>query len=124
MIPTFKSDDEAERSFPGNGGSSDIADASDYDGDIALIELEGVTYEIIDTVTVDERNYIALLPYSEDDADSSAEFTILEIVDDPDDEENCTLKTVDDDELYDRIGEAFLEQFGMNGDDDYDEGDE
>ncbi|MBO6230477.1 MAG: DUF1292 domain-containing protein [Ruminiclostridium sp.] len=82
--------------------------------ELTLIELEGEQYEIIDTVCVDDRNYIALIPHDEsDDMSEEAEFTILEIIDDPDDEENCTLKTIDDEELYERIGDAFIEHFGM-----------
>ncbi len=88
--------------------------------EIPIIELEGEQYEVIDTVTVDGRNYVALLPFEELDAgQEEEEFTILEIIDDPDDEENCTLKTIDDEDLYDRIGDAFLKQFEM-----YDEEDE
>ena len=82
--------------------------------EIPIIELEGEQYEVIDTVTVDGRNYVALLPFEElDDDREEEEFTILEILDDPADEENCTLKTIDDEELYDRIGDAFLKQFEM-----------
>ena len=40
------------------------------------------------------------------------------IIDDPEDEENCTLKTIDDEELYERIGDAFIEQFGMYDEED------
>jgi len=89
--------------------------------DLAIIELEGEKYEIIDTVNVDGHSYIALIPFDEsDDPEKDAEFTILEMIDDPEDEENCTLKTIDDDDLYERIGEAFLEQFGV--DEDYEDG--
>ncbi len=77
-----------------------------------IIELEGDRYEIIDTVTIDDHIYVALLPLGEDDDyEEDAEFTILEMTDDPDDEENCILRTVDDEELYVRIGDAFLERF-------------
>ncbi len=87
--------------------------------ELALIELEGEKYEVIDTVNVDGHSYIALIPYEEsDDLAEDAEFTILEIIDDPEDEENCTLKTIDDEELYERIGDAFIEQFGMYDEED------
>ena len=119
MIPTFKNDDEAERYFGGqeNYGSPDLTDDMTEEDDLPLIELEGEKYEVIDTVDVDGRKYIAILPYEEDDELSEdAEFTILEIIDDPADEVNCTLKTVDDEELYTRIGDAFMEKFGLEDD--------
>lgn len=88
-------------------------DNEDYP-EIPIIELDGEQYEVIDTVTVDGKNYVALLPFEElDEGQEEEEFTILEIIDDPSDEENCTLKTIDDEELYDRIGDAFLKQFEM-----------
>lgn len=86
--------------------------------EIPIIELEGEQYEVIDTVTVDGKNYVALLPFEElDSGQEEEEFTILEILDDPSDEENCTLKTVDDEELYERIGDAFLKKFEMYDED-------
>ena len=86
--------------------------------DIPIIELEGEQYEVIDTVTVDGKNYVALLPFEELDSEQEEEeFTILEILDDPSDEENCTLKTIDDEELYERIGDAFLKKFEMYDED-------
>ena len=80
--------------------------------DDLIIELEGDRFEIIETVMIDEHIYVALLPLGEnDDYEEDAEFTILEMTDDPDDEENCTLHTVDDEDLYVRIGDAFIERF-------------
>ena len=80
--------------------------------ELAIIELEGEKYEVIDTVIIDGHSYIALVPYDEsDELDEDVEFTILEITDDPADEENCILKTIDDEELYQSIGDAFLEKF-------------
>lgn len=115
MVPAFNSNDpEREYSVP-DGAEND----EEFDEPV-FIDLEGERYEVIDTVTVDGNNYVALIPYEEnDELSENAEFTILEIIDDPEDEENCTLRTIDDEELYERIGEAFIEQFGM-----YDEEDE
>ena len=100
----------------GNGiGGTDPAELGE--DEITIVDLEGEKFEIIDTVIVDEHLYAALLPYSgEDDPADNTEFTILEITDDPDDEENCILRTVDDDELYEKIGDAFLERFEMPDD--------
>ena len=97
--------------------------------DITIIELEGEKYELIDLVVYNDKKYIAVTPFSEDESeedpegdftilemtddpdDEEAEFTLLEVADDPNDEENCILRTVDDDELYARIGEEFLKRF-------------
>ena len=82
------------------------------DDELTLVELDGEQYEIIDAVIYDEKSYIAVLPYNEDDdGDEDSEFTILEMTDDPDDEENCILKTIDDDDLYTRVGDEFLKRF-------------
>ena len=78
-------------------------------GDAAVLELDGEKYEVIDTVSLDGHVYIAIVPYEEsDELSETTEFTILEMYDDPDNEDNCILKTVDDDELYQRIGDEFL----------------
>jgi hypothetical protein len=86
---------------------------AENDRDVTIIELEGEQYEVIDSVMYDGKLYVAILPYSEDDIpdDEEVEFTLLEVADDPNDEENCILRTVDDDELYARIGEEFLKRF-------------
>lgn len=76
-----------------------------------IIDLDGEEFELIDTIEVDGRNFAALTPYVEDDeADEDIEFIILEVIDD-ENEEQCTLKTVDDEELYSKIGDAFMEMF-------------
>ena len=96
----------------------------DYDNDeeLDLIELDGENYEIVDTAELDGKLYVALIPYDLDDEEiengDSVEFTILEMLDDPDDEENCILKTIDDEELYDRVGEVFIEKFGLYDEED------
>ena len=89
------------------------------DGDVTVIELEGEQYEVIDSVTYDGKLYVALIPLDTDDIseDENVEFTLLEVADDPDDEENCVLKTVDDDDLYAKIGEEFLKRFDSMDDD-------
>ncbi len=81
--------------------------------DITIIELEGEKYELIDLVVYNDKKYIAVTPFSEDESeeDPEGDFTILEMTDDPDDEESCILKTVDDEDLYSEIGEVFLEKF-------------
>ena len=77
-----------------------------------LVELEGEKFEIIDILEYEGKNYAALTKYIEDDGeeDEEGEFIILEVLDDPD-EKLCTLRTVDDEELYTRIGDMFIEMF-------------
>ena len=73
-----------------------------------VVDLDGEQFEIIDTVEVDGRSYAALTPYTEEDEleEEEIEFIILEICDDGEGDE-CTLKTVDDEELYTKIGDEF-----------------
>ncbi len=75
-----------------------------------IIDLDGEQFELIDTAELEGKVYAALTPYSEDDEADDIEFIILEVIDDENGEE-CTLKTVDDDELYSKIGDKFLELF-------------
>lgn len=80
------------------------------DDEITLIELEGEQYEVIDTIIYNDKTYVAISPYSEDD-EGDGDFTILEIEDDPENEEGCILRTVDDEALYTEIGDEFLKRF-------------
>lgn len=83
-----------------------------------VVDLDGEEFELIDTVELDGKVYAALTPYTEEDElpeDEDVEFIILELIDDPESDQ-CTLKTVDDEELYTKIGDAFTalfaEEFG------------
>lgn len=73
-----------------------------------IIELDGEPFEVIDAICYDGQNYVALVPFTEEDEleDDNVEFLILKEV-----EENgeYMLSTVDDDALYDEVGEAFIE---------------
>lgn len=82
-----------------------------------IVELDGEAFEIIDAICYDGQNYVALVPFSEDDTLESddVEFVILKEV-----EENgeYMLCTVDDETLYDEVGEAFMEHLNdVFGDD-------
>lgn len=92
-----------------------------------IVELDGESFEVIDAICYDGQNYVALVPFTEEDEpedDDTLEFLILKEV-----EENgeYMLVTVDDDALYDEVGEAFIEHletvFGGECDDDCDCGD-
>ncbi len=82
-----------------------------------VVDLDGEQFEIIDTVEFEGKNYAALTPYTETDdlEEEEVEFIILEICDDEESEE-CTLKTVDDEELYSRIGDKFIEVLTLDFD--------
>ena len=72
------------------------------------IELDGETFEIIDGICYDGQNYVALVPFSEEDEleGEDLEFIILRADEEKD---GITLSTIDDDALYDEVGEAFIE---------------
>ena len=88
-----------------------------------IIELDGDQFEVIDAVCYDGQNYVALIPYTESDEleDDELEFIILKEI-----EENgeYTLSTVDDEELYNEVGEVFIDHianlYGGEHDDDCD----
>lgn len=76
-----------------------------------IVELDGEKFEVVDAMEFDGVNYLALIPYDEneeDDEEDEAEFIVLQEV-----EENGEyfLATIDDDELADKIGNLFLERF-------------
>ena len=76
-----------------------------------IVELDGEKFEVVDAMEFDGVNYLALIPYDEneeDDEEDEAEFIVLQEV-----EENGKyfLATIDDDELADKIGNLFLERF-------------
>lgn len=76
-----------------------------------IVDLDGEEFELIDTAEIDGKIYGAFTPYTEEDeVDEEVEFIILEIIDDEDGEQ-CTLKTVDDEELYAKIGDEFVKIF-------------
>lgn len=76
-----------------------------------VVDLDGEQFEVIETIEFEEKMYAALTPYTEEDElDGDVEFIILEVIDDPDSEQ-CTLKTVDDEELYTKIGDEFMKVF-------------
>lgn len=89
-----------------------------------IVELDGESFEVIDAICYDGQNYVALVPFTESDEleDEDVEFIILKEVQDGDD---YMLSTVDDEELYDEVGEAFIEHlnsiFGDSEDDNHDD---
>lgn len=73
-----------------------------------IVDLDGDPFEVIDGICYDGQNYVALVPFTEEEELESeeVEFIILKA---DDDGNETVLSTIDDDELYDEIGEAFIE---------------
>ncbi len=86
-----------------------------------IVELGDESFEVIDAICYDGQNYVALVPFTEEDEleDDEVEFIILKEV-----EENgeYMLATVDDETLYDEIGEAFIEHLNTVFDDEHGDG--
>jgi uncharacterized protein YrzB (UPF0473 family) len=101
-------------------GSVNMADMNEFTADLyTLVDEEGeeVRFELVDVMDYEDARYYAMTPYIEDEADSlegDAEIIILRS--DMDGEEEV-LVTLDDDELYDRIGNLFLERINADLDD-------
>jgi uncharacterized protein YrzB (UPF0473 family) len=97
-----------------------MADMNEFTADLyTLVDEEGeeVRFELVDVMDYEDARYYAMTPYIEDEADSlegDAEIIILRS--DMDGEEEV-LVTLDDDELYDRIGNLFLERINADLDD-------
>ena len=91
---------------------SDELELLDEEYEPVVVDLDGEQFELMETTELDGKMYAALTPYTEDDElpDEDVEFIILEVIDDPE-SELCTLKTVDDEELYTRIGDEFMKIF-------------
>ena len=74
-----------------------------------IIDLDGEQFEIIDGICYDGTNYVALVPFTEEEDDSEeGSFIILKEVEE---KGECGLETVDKEELYDEVGQAFIEHF-------------
>lgn len=101
-----------------------MSDNLDFTPDIfTLTDEEGneQSFEILDTMEVDDENYYALTPFYDNPEDMLAdrgEFVILKAVT-VDGEE--MLSSLDDEDELDRIGAIFLERFEKIFEDDFDE---
>lgn len=77
------------------------------------LELEDgtvITCDIVTILTVEEKDYIILLPQNTENADDEEEVWIYRYSENPDDpNEEPVLDYIDDDDEYDRVAEAFDE---------------
>lgn len=73
-----------------------------------IVDLDGEKFEVIDAICYDDQNYVALVPYTEPDEleEDDVEFIVLKEVEQ---DGEYMLSTVDDEELYDEVGQAFIE---------------
>ena len=83
-----------------------------------IVDLDGEPFEVIDGICYDGTNYVALVPFSEEDEmDESEEGTFI-ILKEVEEDGEYALATVDNEELYNEVGEAFIEHFNeIFGDD-------
>lgn len=83
------------------------------DEDEGIIELEdeegNVTrFEFVDRTEINGTVYYALIPAEYDEDEGAAEFVVLK---ETETDGETMLATVDDDEEYNSVGEAFLQRF-------------
>lgn len=86
-----------------------------------IVDLDGEPFEVIDAICYDDQNYVALVPYNESDEmdDEDVEFIILKEIEE---EGEYMLSTVDDEDLYDEVGQAFIEHLdSLYGDDEHED---
>ena len=82
---------------------------NDFESEIfTLTDDEGneSDFEMIGSLDIDGGTYVALIPVEDND---DGEYVILKVVVDDDGEE--TLVTIDDDEEFDKVADAFEDEF-------------
>lgn len=86
-------------------------DLDELEYEPTIIELEGEKFEVIDAIEYNGKNYVAVVEYEEDADENSdvTEFMILEEI--QNEEGEYFLSTIEEDSLYDEIGEAFTKHF-------------
>lgn len=92
-----------------------MAENEDYMDEDMTVELELedgtiVNCSIVTIITVEEKDYIALLPVQEDGADTDGEVWFYRYSENPDDpNEEPQLDYIDNDDEYERVADAFDE---------------
>ncbi len=87
----------------------------DYERDlVTLMDEEGIEheFEIVDSLEVDNDEYIALVPVfenPEDSLDDSGELVILKMITDDENEEEY-LEPIENEEEFTRIADLFMER--------------
>lgn len=100
-----------------------MADRFDEANLYTLVDEEGVeqTFEMLDAMEVDDKQYFALMPLYDDpqeQLDSDGELVILtsEIVNGEE-----MMASIDDDDEYERIGNMFIDRLNAIFDDEYED---
>lgn len=100
-----------------------MADRFDEANLYTLVDEEGVeqTFEMLDAMEVDDKQYFALMPVYDDpqeQLDSDGELVILtsEIVNGEE-----MMASIDDDDEYERIGNMFIDRLNAIFDDEYED---
>ncbi len=97
---------------------------NEFDTDlVVLVDEDGEqhTFEILDVIEHEDKNYYALLPVfdsPEEQVESDGQYYIFGVVEEDGEE---LLEEVDDDDLLDELDEIFTERFDSLFDDDEDE---
>ena len=86
-----------------------MADNNERDNIYTLTDEEGneSEFELIGELSLDDENYLALIPLDGDGDDD--EYVILKVTTDENGEE--LLVTIDDDDEFDRVADAFEDTF-------------
>jgi uncharacterized protein YrzB (UPF0473 family) len=94
---------------------SDLPDGNDFfEEDAEIVDLDGEPFVVIGELEYESGTYLALVPYGEeDDGEDEIEFVILKEVEE---DGEYFLATIDDEELYAKIGGMFLELFDEEDD--------
>ncbi len=100
-----------------------MADRFDEANLYTLVDEEGVeqTFEMLDTMEVDDKRYFALMPVYDDpqeQLDSDGELVILtsEMVNGEE-----MMASIDDDDEYERIGNMFIDRLNAIFDEEYED---
>ncbi|MCL2087071.1 MAG: DUF1292 domain-containing protein [Oscillospiraceae bacterium] len=85
-----------------------LGESEEYEPEI--VDLDGEPFEIIDSIDYEGASYVALVPYVEDlDSEGDEiEFIILKEIEK---DGEFFLGTIEDDTLYAKIGDLFIEHF-------------
>ena len=87
-----------------------LENEEDITVELELEDGSSVNCAIITILTVNEKDYIALLPMLDEEDESFGEVWFYEYVEDPDNESaEPELKFIDDDDVYEAVSDAFEE---------------
>ena len=93
-----------------NNTKSEIENEEDITVELELDDGSTVSCAIVTILTVNEKDYIALLPMVDEEDETFGEVWFYEYVEDPDNSEaEPELKYIEDDDVYEAVSDAFEE---------------